>query len=60
LEVTGFAAVDAVVESVLTQAHVVLTLTKAAIPITLAAVLFFIAIETDKFFSHELCRTSRL
>jgi hypothetical protein len=54
LEVTGFAAVDAVVEAVLTQAHVVLTLTKAAIPITLAAVLFFIAIETDKFFSHEL------
>jgi len=52
LEVAGFAAIDAVIETVLAKADVVLALAEVAIPITQAAVLFLFAIEADKFLSH--------
>jgi len=56
LKVTGFAAIDAVIETVLAQADVVLALAEVAVPVALAAVLFLFAIEADKFLSHEsLC-----
>jgi hypothetical protein len=54
LEVTGLAAVDAVVEAVLAEAHVVLALAEATEAVALAAVLFLIAIEADEFLGHDL------
>jgi hypothetical protein len=52
LEVAGLTAIDAVVEAVLAEAHVVLALAQTAIPVALAAGFFFIAIEADKSLSH--------
>jgi hypothetical protein len=60
LEVAGLAAIDAVVEAILAEAHIVLALAKVAPPIALAAGLFLLAIEADKFLSHVLLSNDSL
>ena len=63
LEVAGFTAIDAVIEAILAESDIVLTLAQAAKLVTNTAGFVLLALETNIFVSHcsrAACRAQQL
>jgi len=61
LQITGFAAIEAIIRTVGAESHIVETLAKNAVLLTGAAFFLLIALRADEFFRHHTdCILSRL